>query len=394
MTHRVCKCYSFCKNKLKLHTLCFVIINYIWQLKQPAIMKNIKFLSAFFILFAAFNLTSCGDTEPIDSTIILPIPTNPGPNPTGDCANPEGFQASGFIDETNINLSWIAGGTETAWEVEYGSIGFDLGEGTAIETTETNITITGLNSANGYNFYVRGICAAGGFSGWVGPISVGTASAACALPTELMAVRNETNLTQATVTWTAGSSVQWEVDYGFVGHTPGTGTLSTTNLPSKTLNNLNTTEGYHVWVRTKCGLDEVGMPVNSYWLGPILIEPINTFSANVDGVAFVPTGTESSLTTVDDVNFISIVSTNEAGDKISLLVRKTLGVGTYNVPADFIASYILDGTEYFVDETNPATLTITAKTPHSIIGTFSFNVLNVEDAITYSVTAGNFAVTF
>ena len=41
------------------------------------------------------------------------------------------------VTSTSADLAWTAGGTETAWNVEYGLTGFTLGSGTLISTTST-----------------------------------------------------------------------------------------------------------------------------------------------------------------------------------------------------------------------------------------------------------------
>ncbi|WP_343626664.1 fibronectin type III domain-containing protein [Flavobacterium lindanitolerans] len=128
-------------------------------------MNKLKFLTAFVLIFTAFNFTSC-DNEPLDSAI--------DPNPQPSCVAPTSFQASNFIGGTNVNLSWVASSEATSWEVQYGPTGFAIGEGTSVFSDVTNVTITGLVSTNTYHFYVRSNCSESEVSSWIGPISVGT----------------------------------------------------------------------------------------------------------------------------------------------------------------------------------------------------------------------------
>lgn len=60
-------------------------------------------------------------------------------------------------------VGW-AENNETAWEVEYGETGFELGTGTVIPTTDSNVTIGGLSPATTYEIYVRANCGSEGFS--------------------------------------------------------------------------------------------------------------------------------------------------------------------------------------------------------------------------------------
>lgn len=130
-------------------------------------MNKLKFLTAFVLIFTAFNFTSC-DNEPLDSAI--------DPNPQPSCVAPTSFQASNFIGGTNVNLSWVASSEATSWEVQYGPTGFAIGEGTSVFSDVTNVTITGLVSTNTYHFYVRSNCSESEVSSWIGPISVGTST--------------------------------------------------------------------------------------------------------------------------------------------------------------------------------------------------------------------------
>lgn len=351
-------------------------------------MRNFKIFPAVLVLFAAFNIVSCGDTEPVDPVAL--VPTIPGQ--IGDCSDPIGFQASNFINGTNVNLSWIPGDEETQWQVEYGATGFEPGDGTIMVSQNTNLTVTGLNPAGGYNFYVRAMCPDGGFSNWVGPVSVGTGTVGCGLPTDLSAVRTDANLTQVVVTWTpAGSATQWEIEYGFAGHTPGTGTSVFSTTPTKTLTGLSQNQDFHVYVRSVCGPGET-----SYWAGPFTVEAINAMAVNINADAFVPTGVAAAITTVDDVEYIEVSGTNDAGDAVNVLVKKTLGVGTYHDAPDVLLSYKIGADTLSADTTMPATVTITEKTPHSMVGTFSFTATNEvpTGSVVYVLTSGSFAVTF
>jgi hypothetical protein len=71
-------------------------------------------------------------------------------------------------------ISWVVVGTETAWQVEYGTTGFTQGTGTTAVVTSNPTTITGLTPNSFYQFYVRGICSPGDSSLWTGPISFNT----------------------------------------------------------------------------------------------------------------------------------------------------------------------------------------------------------------------------
>ena len=82
----------------------------------------------------------------------------------------------------SADLSWIAGGSEITWEIEYGLAGFTLGTGTSITVMSNPYTLTGLNSSSNYDVYVRASCGENpgeDDSYWVGPISLTTLADYC-----------------------------------------------------------------------------------------------------------------------------------------------------------------------------------------------------------------------
>ncbi|MDG1329595.1 MAG: fibronectin type III domain-containing protein, partial [Flavobacteriaceae bacterium] len=81
-----------------------------------------------------------------------------------------------FISSTSTtaNLSWTAGGTETAWEIaiQPQGTGLPTGSGTPTSTNNPHVAM-GLTPATNYEAYVRADCG-GDFSIWVGPINFAT----------------------------------------------------------------------------------------------------------------------------------------------------------------------------------------------------------------------------
>ena len=63
-----------------------------------------------------------------------------------------------------------SGGTETAWNVEYGVAGFAMGTGTNVSVTNDSLYILGLSSATYYDYYVQADCGTDS-SIWVGPFT-------------------------------------------------------------------------------------------------------------------------------------------------------------------------------------------------------------------------------
>ncbi|MFM7667187.1 MAG: GEVED domain-containing protein, partial [Bacteroidota bacterium] len=96
---------------------------------------------------------------------------NIGPLPT--CPQPTNF---GVIqsDLNSVQIDWVPGGSETTWQIQYGTQGFALGTGTIVTTTSNPYTISGLNSYSFYQAYVRAICGPGDTSFWTPVISWNT----------------------------------------------------------------------------------------------------------------------------------------------------------------------------------------------------------------------------
>ncbi|MDA0325718.1 MAG: choice-of-anchor J domain-containing protein [Bacteroidetes bacterium] len=90
------------------------------------------------------------------------------------CLDPTAITASD-VTTTSAEIDWTAGGTETAWNIEWGTTGFILGEGTSGATTSPAYSLSGLTpNQTGYDFYVQADCG-GDTSGWAGPFTFYTA---------------------------------------------------------------------------------------------------------------------------------------------------------------------------------------------------------------------------
>jgi hypothetical protein len=89
------------------------------------------------------------------------------------CPQPSGGLISNVL-ATSADAAWTPGGSETAWNIEYGAAGFALGSGTNMNVTTPNYSITGLAPTTDYDFYVQGVCSASDQSYWYGPLSFTT----------------------------------------------------------------------------------------------------------------------------------------------------------------------------------------------------------------------------
>ncbi len=82
--------------------------------------------------------------------------------PVNPCNTPTDLQLI-LVTSTTIEFAW-AENNETAWIIEYGLSGFQVGTGTEIPTSNSNYEITGLTPGTTYEIYVRANCGLNGLS--------------------------------------------------------------------------------------------------------------------------------------------------------------------------------------------------------------------------------------
>lgn len=98
------------------------------------------------------------------------------PPPT--CPSPD-MLALDASTSTTADISWVAGGTETEWDVEVGLPGFSPNTGAQIGSvidviTNPTTTVTGLTDDTAYEYWVRAVCAPGDESIYIGPFAFRT----------------------------------------------------------------------------------------------------------------------------------------------------------------------------------------------------------------------------
>ncbi len=224
-------------------------------------MKSIKliFLQA---IFSIFILNSCtGEDEPIDPLLLEEVPAL--------CSQPAFFSVSPFINGNTVRIDWDkTSGVE--WEIQYGTNGFVLGNGTIVNFDTTSSLITGLTATINYSFYIRTKCDANDYSQWIGPIAPGSSVDVCVNPTNLTAVRSATDATKITATWLAnGDENSWQVQYGTSGFIIGSGTIVATASNTKIISSLLENVAYDFYVRSNCDANQ-----NSGWVGPVTVNAV------------------------------------------------------------------------------------------------------------------------
>ncbi len=113
------------------------------------------------------NCSSTSSSSWVGPVTIQAIVVNP------NCVNPSNLTAvRNATLNTNVDLTWTAGGTETQWEIQYGLTGFAIGSGTIVSSTTSTKQISNILATSDYDFYVRAKCSATENSGWIGPKNV------------------------------------------------------------------------------------------------------------------------------------------------------------------------------------------------------------------------------
>src|SRR5690606_4411044 len=88
----------------------------------------------------------------------------------GNAAAPSGLDVT-YLDNDQATIEWIAGGSESSWNIEWGLPGFTPGNGEEVGSATANdvtYTIVGLDGDTEYEIYVSANCGAGTTAGdWI-----------------------------------------------------------------------------------------------------------------------------------------------------------------------------------------------------------------------------------
>ncbi len=157
------------------------------------------------------------------------------------------------LNSTSLLFEWDTS-TGTAWQIEYGPTGFQLGTGTVAQTSQFNYLIENLTPSTSYTIYLRNNCGSDGFSDYItldfitlDPVIT------CNIPLDLTQIGLGSNYID--ITWNENNETAWEVEYGLVGHPIGSGTVEPTSQNSYRIDGLTPATTYEIYVRANCGSD-------------------------------------------------------------------------------------------------------------------------------------------
>lgn len=103
----------------------------------------------------------------IDDVVVETIPS---------CPDITGLSIDSFTD-TSVQVSWTAGGSETAWEIAIQPDGTGTPGGSGTSTTTNPYTDSTLSPTTAYEVYVRSDCGGGNLGNWIGPVDFTTTAA-------------------------------------------------------------------------------------------------------------------------------------------------------------------------------------------------------------------------
>nr|NQU92741.1 T9SS type A sorting domain-containing protein [Bacteroidota bacterium] len=225
-----------------------------------------------------------------------------------DCLHPTNLAAVN-IGSFSADLTWLPGGFENQWVVEYGPTGFLQGTGTSVLVGGLPFLLNGLTPATTYDFYVKADCGGGNTSIWAGPCTFTTSGGPplTVIPTVAPAIICAGDVVQLNATVIGGSGNYF---YSWTSIPPGF--ISNQQKPDDTPT-VNTT--YEI----------------------VVDDGLNTASATVDvSVIQNPTADAGSDATVNSTSFYTLQGS--ASDASSVLWT-TSGDGTFDDNARLNAKY-------------------------------------------------------
>jgi hypothetical protein len=107
------------------------------------------------------DLPAGADAGWLDHVVFNPI----------SCLRPSNLHLKSLGNASAL-VGWHEANSATQWEIEYGLLGFTIGEGMlSIADNTPEVELTGLTKGETYSFYVRAVCGVDDNSLWVGPYS-------------------------------------------------------------------------------------------------------------------------------------------------------------------------------------------------------------------------------
>lgn len=235
--------------------------------------------------YTAYIVTDCGAG---DMSAWSPAKTF---TTLANCPVPTALNTS-TVMATSATFTWVAGGSEAAWDIYYGPQPLAAPVASTTPTGTTSVasyTASVLTQTTAYSVYVRANCGPGNTSIWTA-VKNFTTPASC--PATSSVVISAITPTSAVATWTAGGAeTSWLVKYS-----APTTTVIAGPTPSYTMSGLTPSTNYSVQVKGICAAADSSLwTVVSTFMTPCL--PPNVI--NPMGSARCGTGTTTLTADAD-----------------------------------------------------------------------------------------------
>ncbi|MEM7185689.1 MAG: hypothetical protein AAF466_03435 [Bacteroidota bacterium] len=173
-------------------------------------------------------------------------PVGPRNFTTQQCRTPGSFRLD-FVEDSRAWFFWSIENSRF-FELEYGVEGFSLGNGMTKRVEGASTTIGNLDPSTTYDIYLSAVCGSS-LSAPNGPVTF-TTDSACPSPQffKLLDVGSDF----VYIIWDSNESA-FEVEYGPIGFTIGTGTVIPTSNQDLVVDGLQPSTTYEFYVRANCG---------------------------------------------------------------------------------------------------------------------------------------------
>ncbi|WP_246130363.1 fibronectin type III domain-containing protein, partial [Bizionia saleffrena] len=231
---------------------------------------------------------------------------------------------------TTATISWIAPGTQTAWEVAVQAIGTGVPVGNGDATTTNPYVATGLTPATNYEVYVRAVCG-GEYSDWIGPVNFATECVTFTAPY----TEGFENGGTIPLCWTMSGGEDWNFD-----NDPGFEHIGNNGV----IDGATATNGYFAWVDSS-GSDGAATLTTPLVDISALITPSLSFYELSHNEGNANSQLDVEVWDGAAWNLMGTYNTNTAGWELKYLDLSGLTV-TGDVQARFIFSEIVSGDFY------------------------------------------------
>jgi hypothetical protein len=153
---------------------------------------------------------------------------------------------------TYISFNFQGINNVNSYLIEYGPAGFTKGTGTSFPTSQTGTTIENLTPSTLYDIYITSLCEQGQTNSYK-IANIATEQSQCT--GQVTATMNQWTSTQNIsiyFEYSGGNAGNYEVEYGLQGFTIGNGTKITFSSNSGTIQNIQTSTTYDIYVRAIC----------------------------------------------------------------------------------------------------------------------------------------------